>query len=104
MATINITNRVGDESKIEGEIGLSIMENLRDNDYEVEAICGGQCSCATCHVYIDESWIEKAGSRGEEENELLEELECAQPGSRLSCQVEFTEDLDGLKVIIAPDE
>lgn len=104
MATINITNRAGEESQIQGEIGLSIMENLRDNDYEVEAICGGQCSCATCHVYIDESWMEKTGTRGDEENELLEELECIQAGSRLSCQVEFTEDLDGLTITIAPDE
>jgi len=104
MATINITNRTGEESTIQGEVGLSIMENLRDNDYEVEAICGGQCSCATCHIYIDEAWMEKTGSRGDEETELLEELDCIQSGSRLSCQVEFTEDLDGLTIVIAPDE
>lgn len=104
MATINIINRSGDASSIKGEVGLSLMENLRDNDYEVEAICGGQCSCATCHIYIDDGWMEKTGTRGDEENELLEELECVQPNSRLCCQVELTEDLDGVKLTIAPDE
>ena len=59
MAKIFITNREGEQSEIEGEIGISVMENLRDNDYELEAICGGQCSCATCHIYIDESWMDK---------------------------------------------
>ncbi len=104
MAKIHITNREGVESEIEGEIGISVMENLRDNDYELEAICGGQCSCATCHIYIDDAWTEKTGERSDEETELLEELECMQPGSRLSCQIEFTEDLDGLKLVVAPDE
>ena len=104
MATIKITNREGVESEIEGETGISVMENLRDNDYELEAICGGQCSCATCHVYIGEDWTGKTGSRSDEENELLEELDCIQDSSRLSCQIEFTADLDGLEVTIAPDE
>jgi 2Fe-2S ferredoxin len=104
MAKIFITNREGVESEIEGELGISVMENLRDNDYELEAICGGQCSCATCHIYIDDAWVEKVGRRNDEENELLEELECCQPNSRLSCQIEFTADLDGLAIIIAPDE
>ena len=104
MATIKITNREGVESEVEGEVGISVMEVLRDNDYELEAICGGQCSCATCHIYVDEAWASKTGERSEEETELLEELDCMQPTSRLSCQIEFTEDLDGLVVVIAPDE
>ncbi len=104
MAKIFITNREGEQSEIEGEIGISVMENLRDNDYELEAICGGQCSCATCHIYVDGAWTAKVGPRNDEENELLEELDCVQPGSRLSCQIEFTEDLDGLTLTIAPDE
>ena len=80
------------------------MENLRENDYELESICGGQCSCATCHVYIDDNWIARTGERSEEETELLEELECMQEGSRLSCQVPITDEMDGLAVVIAPDE
>ena len=104
MATIKITNREGVESEIEGEIGISVMENLRDNDYELEAICGGQCSCATCHIYVGEDWVSNTGARSDEENELLEELDSIQDNSRLSCQIEFTADLDGLEVTIAPDE
>ncbi|MFN3232016.1 MAG: 2Fe-2S iron-sulfur cluster-binding protein [Alphaproteobacteria bacterium] len=104
MAKIHITNREGVESEIQGESGISVMENLRDNDYELEAICGGQCSCATCHIYIDEAWVEKTGERSDEETELLEELDCMQPNSRLSCQIEFSDDLDGLKLVVAPDE
>jgi 2Fe-2S ferredoxin len=104
MAKIIITNRDGEKSEIEGEVGISLMENLRDNDYELEAICGGQCSCATCHVYIDDNWVSRTGKRSDEENELLEELECMKEGSRLSCQVPFTAELDGLEVTIAEDE
>ncbi|MEN3950260.1 2Fe-2S iron-sulfur cluster-binding protein [Iodidimonas sp. SYSU 1G8] len=104
MAKLHITDREGVETVIEGEVGISVMENLRDNDYELEAICGGQCSCATCHIYIDDAWMAKIGARNDEENELLEELDCVQPNSRLSCQIEFTEDMDGLAIVIAPDE
>ena len=104
MAKIHITNRDGETSEIEGEVGISIMENLRDNDYELEAICGGQCSCATCHIYISEDWRAATGTRSDEETELLEELECMQDGSRLSCQIKFTEEMDGLTLEIAPDE
>jgi len=104
MTTINVTNREGEKSTIDAEVGISLMENLRNNDSELESICGGQCSCATCHVIIDDNWIARAGTRSDEETELLEELECMQEGSRLSCQIDFTEELDGLTVLIAPDE
>ncbi len=104
MAKIHITNRDGNQSEIEGEVGISVMENLRENDYELEAICGGQCSCATCHIYISDNWTARTGTRSDEENELLEELECVQETSRLSCQVSFTEELDGLTLTLAPDE
>ena len=104
MAKIIITNREGEKSEIEGEVGISLMENLRDNDYELESICGGQCSCATCHVYIDDNWIARTGQRSDEETELLEELECMKEGSRLSCQIPVTAELDGLEIVIAEDE
>jgi len=104
MATINVTNRDGETSKIDAEVGISLMENLRNNDSELESICGGQCSCATCHVYIDDDWVARSGTRSDEETELLEELDCMKEGSRLSCQVDFTAELDGLTIVIAPDE
>ncbi|RMF11210.1 MAG: ferredoxin [Alphaproteobacteria bacterium] len=104
MAKLIVTTREGETSEVEGERGISVMEILRDNDFEVAAICGGCCSCATCHVYVDEEWMDKLPAREEDERELLEELESFKDNSRLSCQIEFTDDLDGLQVTIAPDE
>ncbi len=81
------------------------MEILRDNNLGVAAICGGQCSCGTCHVYIDPDWMSKLPGREELESELLRELEFyKEPNSRLSCQVKFGDDLDGLSLTVAPHE
>ncbi len=80
------------------------MESLREYDYGVEALCGGMCSCATCHCYIDADWSAKLGPRSDDEEELLEELESFRDTSRLTCQVPFTDELDGLRVTIAPEE
>ncbi len=80
------------------------MEILRELDYGVAAICGGLCSCATCHVYIDEAWVDRLPAKQSDEQELLVELtDYREQTSRLSCQVEFTEDLDNLKLTIAED-
>ncbi|MDA5194501.1 2Fe-2S iron-sulfur cluster-binding protein [Govanella unica] len=105
MAKLIVTNRDGETSTIEADTGISLMENLRDNDFELAAICGGMCSCATCHVFIDEDWMAKVGPRSEDENDLLGELDSFNDASsRLSCQIEVTKELDGLMVTIAPDE
>jgi 2Fe-2S ferredoxin len=104
MAKIIVTDRDGTTHTIEGKTGLSVMENLRDNDFPVAAICGGCCSCATCHVYVDESWFVKLPERFDDERELLEGSSHMQSRSRLSCQIEFTEELDGLAVVIAPED
>jgi 2Fe-2S ferredoxin len=83
---------------------LKIMEVLRELDYGVAAICGGLCSCATCHVYVDANWTAKLPKPQSDELELLKELPDYQEAtSRLSCQVDFTESLSGIKVAIAPD-
>lgn len=104
MPKLIVTTLEGETSQVEGERGISVMEILRDNDFDVAAICGGCCSCATCHVYVAEDWMEKVPAREEDEEELLQELESFKDNSRLSCQIEFTDELDGLKVTIAPDE
>ena len=102
MPVIHITNRAGAQSTLEAESGISVMENLRDNDYEVEAICGGSCSCATCHVYIDDAWVAKLPAPEDDEKGLVEDEPTYRPGSRLSCQIEASPDLDGL-VLIVPE-
>jgi len=105
MAELVIVDRDGKEHRVEGRVGVSVMETLRELDYGVAAICGGMCSCATCHVWVDESWAGRLQPRQGDEEELLRELGSFRPAtSRLSCQVPFTAELSGLKVAIAPDE
>lgn len=105
MPTINVTNRAGEAHQIEAKSGATLMEILRDNDMDVEAICGGCCSCATCHIFIDDAWAGKIPAKSEDEQELVEETESYQEkNSRLSCQVTMTDDLDGLVMTVAPEE
>jgi 2Fe-2S ferredoxin len=104
MAVLRVVDRDGIEHEVQGKPGLKVMEILRELDYGVAAICGGMCSCATCHVYVDAEWFPRLPPSMSDERELLTELSQSRENSRLSCQVEFTEALSGLKVTIAPDE
>jgi len=105
MATIYVTDRDGTEHQIEGEAGQTIMEALRELDYGVEALCGGMCSCATCHVFIESEWYARLTPLEDDELELVEETESYRAShSRLSCQLEFTAALAGIRLTIAPEE
>jgi 2Fe-2S ferredoxin len=104
MALMRVVDRNGTEHEIEARTGLKVMENLRELDYGVAAICGGMCSCATCHVFIDPAWVDRLPAAMSDERELLSELAHIEDNSRLSCQIEFTPALEGLRVTIAPDE
>lgn len=104
MARIHVTDRMGETQVVEGRAGVSVMETLRELDNGVEALCGGMCSCATCHSYIDPSWRDRLPPRSPEEEELLSELEYFRENSRLTCQLRFSEELDGLTLTIAPEE
>jgi ferredoxin, 2Fe-2S len=104
MAQMIVVDRDGKEHVIDAKPGLKIMEVLRELDYGVAAICGGLCSCATCHVYVDADWAARLPKPQSDELELLKELpDYKEPTSRLSCQVDFTEALSGIKVSIATD-
>jgi 2Fe-2S ferredoxin len=104
MARMIVVDRDGKEHDIEAKTGLKIMEVLRELDYGVAAICGGLCSCATCHIYVDDAWTARLPKPQSDEQELLHELsDYRAANSRLSCQVDFTEALSGIKVTIAPD-
>ena len=104
MATLQVIDRDGVSHEVEAKPGLKVMEVLRELDYGVAAICGGMCSCATCHIYVDPAWADKLPPPMSDERDLLQELAHYKENSRLSCQVEITAALSGLKVTIAEDE
>jgi len=105
MGRIVVTDRAGEEHEIDIEPGTNIMEPLRELDSGVEALCGGMCSCATCHVFLEPEWFAKLDSVDDDELELLEETECFRADqSRLSCQVDYSDKLDGMRLTIAPEE
>ena len=104
MAKLQVIDRDGVLHEVEAKPGLKVMEVLRELDYGVAAICGGMCSCATCHVYVDPEWVDRIPPPLSDERELVSELAHRRENSRLSCQVEITPALSGLKVTIAEDE
>jgi ferredoxin, 2Fe-2S len=104
MALIKVTDRDGNEHDVEANVGFTLMENLRDLDYGVAAVCGGMCACATCHVYVDPEWLSQLPTPQSDELDLVRDLSTFRDNSRLSCQIKFTESMAGLKVRIAEDE
>ncbi|QUL36558.1 2Fe-2S iron-sulfur cluster-binding protein [Erythrobacter sp. JK5] len=105
MPKLVVTNREGETSEIEVEDGLTVMEAIRDNGFdELLALCGGCCSCATCHVFVQAGATDKLPAMSEDEDDLLESSDHRNETSRLSCQIPFTSELDGLKVTIAPED
>ncbi|TAL03749.1 MAG: 2Fe-2S iron-sulfur cluster binding domain-containing protein [Rhodospirillaceae bacterium] len=104
MVAINVIDRKGQKRVIKAA-GGSLMEALRDNDLDVEAICGGCCSCCTCHVFIAPTWAAKLPPCTADEKDLLEGSSFNRPGeSRLSCQIRMSDALDGLEVTVAPPD
>jgi ferredoxin, 2Fe-2S len=102
MHLIKVTNSHGDELDIEFFPGDTLMQTLVGAGVsDVLALCGGVCSCATCHVYLDSGITSAIPSADGEEIDLLEMLEARRENSRLSCQVRLTEDCDGKRVIVA---
>jgi ferredoxin, 2Fe-2S len=105
MAKLIVVNRAGEEREVEGENGLSVMEIIRDNGFdELLALCGGCCSCATCHVYVDPAFADAIDPISADEDDLLESSSHRGEASRLSCQIPFSPSLDGLRVTIAPED
>ena len=105
MPKLVIVNRAGEETTVDAASGLSVMEAIRDNGIdELLALCGGCCSCATCHVLVDADWADKLPAMSEDENDLLDSSDHRGATSRLSCQIQLTDALDGLKVAIAPED
>lgn len=105
MIKITVTDRDGENRTIEVEEGLSLMEAVRDNGFDqVLALCGGCCSCATCHVHIDPQFAGALPQMSEDENDLLDSSDHRDETSRLSCQILLTRQMDGVNVRIALED
>ena len=105
MPRLNLVARNGSEHAIEARAGWSVMENIRDAGFdELLALCGGCCSCATCHVHVDAEWLGRLKPMKDDEDELLDSSDHRAANSRLSCQILFAAELDGLRVKIAPED
>ena len=105
MPKIIVATRDGTEKTIEAENGLTVMEVIRDNGFdELLALCGGCCSCATCHVHVDPDFMDTLPKMDEDEDDLLDSSDHRTENSRLSCQITVEDSLDGLRVQIAPED
>ncbi len=105
MPQLTVVTRDGTERTVQGESGLSVMEVIRDNGIdELLALCGGCCSCATCHVHVDEDWVGALPPMDGDEDDLLDSSDHRAVNSRLSCQIRFSPALEGLRVTIAPED
>jgi len=103
MPRVIVVDGAGAERMIDAPAGGTLMEALRDNGVdELLALCGGCCSCATCHVWIDPAFLERLPAPGEQENDMLESADDRRENSRLSCQLALTEALDGVRVTVVP--
>lgn len=104
MTIVNVIDREGVEHQLQAPSGATLMEVLRDQDMGVAALCGGMCSCATCHVYVDEVWLARLPAAQSDETDILSDLPDRKASSRLSCQIAMQPAYEGLKVTVAPEE
>ena len=98
---IIVTDQDGTVHELEGLEGWRTMEVIRDWGLNIKAECGGACSCATCHVYVEEPWFSQLPPPSDDEEDLLYSTLDKKPNSRLSCQILLNDDLDGMRVTLA---
>ena len=99
---IIVNDQEGRTHELEAIDGWRVMEIIRDHGLPIKAECGGCCSCATCHVYVDEDWVSRLHPMRDDEQDLLDTAPDVRDNSRLSCQILMSEELDGLRVTLAP--
>lgn len=105
MVNIYVTLRDGTKREISAERDRSLMEAIRDAGVEdLLALCGGCCSCATCHVHVAKPWADRLLPMSEDENDLLDSSDHRDQSSRLSCQISLSDDLNGIQVTIAEED
>ena len=104
MPQIFVTQQDGQQLTLEVASGRRLMEALRDGGTTVEGTCGGACSCGSCHVYVDDAWLAKLTEAEDDEREMIEAIGDVievRPTSRLACQIQMSDALDGLTLTIA---
>ena len=105
MPKINYITADGERHEIQVDQGYTVMEGAVNNDIDgIPAECGGACACATCHAYVDQEWLPKLPVMDDMEDSMLDAAYERRDNSRLTCQIEVTNELDGLIVHIAENE
>lgn len=105
MPEVSVKRIDGSEHSISVKPGSTLMEAIRDSGFdELQALCGGSCACATCHVLVNPEWLSRLPAMSEHEDALLDSSDHRRANSRLSCQIMITEDIGGISVEIAPNE
>ena len=103
MGSIFVNDREGKTHKLDAHEGLTFMEIIRDAGLDIEAACGGCCACATCHLYIDKDWQEKLPKIEIDEESMLDQAFHVTSQSRLGCQIEYNNNINGIKLTLAPE-
>mgnify|MGYP001275124968 CR=1 FL=1 len=103
MGIIKVKDREGLLHELQSDVGSTLMEIIRDAGLDIEAACGGCCACATCHVYVTNEKIEKLKKMDDDEESMLDQAYSVKKNSRLSCQIEYTKELDGIELTLAPE-
>ncbi len=103
MGIIKVKDRQDKLHELNAEQGSTIMEIIRDAGLDIEAACGGCCACATCHVYVSSEWIQKLKKIDDDEESMLDQAFDVTNNSRLGCQLEYCDDLNGLELTLAPE-
>lgn len=99
MVRITYVTHDGEQHDVEAEAGHSLMEVAVEKLVPgIDGDCGGACACATCHVYVDDAWLEKSGAKEDMENSMLEFAEGVEANSRLACQIKASAEIDGIVV------
>lgn len=105
MSEVVVTTRQGEVHRLPIRVGASLMEIIRDAGIdELLALCGGCLSCATCHVFVEERFLDRLEAKSDDEDDLLDSSDHRCARSRLSCQIALSDELDGLEVSIAPED
>jgi 2Fe-2S ferredoxin len=103
MGIIRVIDEQDKVRELEAVEGWRVMEIIREHGLAMDGLCGGACSCATCHVFVADEWQHKLHEPRDDEEDMLDEVPNVGPNSRLSCQLVYTEDLDGLTVRLDSD-